>query len=634
MKRTFLFATLAGTCFAAVAQQAGPVNKDRVLRTHKADGHQFAVERPAAPASSSLRGSAFWSEDFSGGSIPAGWTNVDVGTLGTAPDVVFQWSNDPASVGPSALGYAPSSTFNGGTASNGYLWADSDRGLTSAPPNNHIAQLTTTAIDCSGQPSVLLTFDALIGVFDFDANENAIVRVSTDLTNWTTYQAFPCLVTGGAGPPCTRWSGNPDEVAIDISATAANQATVYIQWQWTGGWEYFWAIDDIALSPLPEFERSVSDAYMSHVGDGLEYHRIPSSEFLADFILGLVVTNEGANDQTNVTLTATITDEGGAEVLSGSETFGPLTTGQTDTMEVAVPIPGPLAPGTYSVTFSVSSDQDDQEGNTANDVIVRTFEVNDDVYSLDGIGVHPPALENTTSLGTNSFVGGEDALYCLTFFSINEQTTVYGLEALLAAGTEVDAQVIFTIHTSADVDNDIINNPIAESDFVSVTAADIAAGSIDGVFFGGPAVLDPGGYYAAISLYSNGNTADVRIVDDITVAQPNGASLIHLQGEGFFTNGNAHAIRLLLDPTVGINEVGDELTGVTMYPNPTNGTLWVNTEAEGRHFIEVYDVLGALVHTVNFNNLTTIDMSGLAKGVYTVRVANDNASTARRITVQ
>ena len=35
--------------------------------------------------------------------------------------------------------------------------------------------------------------------------------------------------------------------ALDISATAAGQSDVLVQWSWTGNYEYYWLMDDYAL---------------------------------------------------------------------------------------------------------------------------------------------------------------------------------------------------------------------------------------------------------------------------------------------------------------------------------------------------------------------------------------------------
>ena len=213
----------------------------------------------------------FWTEDFSGGSIPAGWTNID-DTSVPGEEVVFAWSNGPDSVGISALGFLPSSTFMSATASTGYLWADSDRQLGGAPAIPAHMEATTTTIDCSGHNTVLFTMQSLIGVYENNASEFVKVNVSNDGGNtWDSYFPFPCLTAAGdVLPPCDRWSYNPQMVEIDITATAANQSNVMLQFEWDSGWEYFWAIDDLALSEIPLYDRNLLFGVISHTGSGIE----------------------------------------------------------------------------------------------------------------------------------------------------------------------------------------------------------------------------------------------------------------------------------------------------------------------------------------------------------------------------
>ncbi|MBK7083704.1 MAG: hypothetical protein IPH53_03175 [Flavobacteriales bacterium] len=452
--RKFYSSALALTLgsLAAQAQLAHP--QLALPKSHSAaDNAAYQAPRPAA-SQAEERGTPWYTEDFSGGTIPAGWTNVDDLTPMGDPNVLWVWSNDPAAVGVAALGYTPSSIFGATTPANGYLWCNSDRGLAAAPASDHHTVLTSTAIDCSGQPSVQLSFQSLIGVFDYDAADNVKLRVSTDMVNWTDYVPFPCLVTGAASPPCTRWSANPQTVELDISAVAANQPTVYLQWEWLGGWEYFWAIDDIQLAPLPQYERVLISSYVSHAGDGFEFGRIPRTQLPTDFILGAAARNSGANPQTNLVLTVDVMDPGGNPSFSATQTFASVLPGDTATMEELVTLPGSLAEGLYSVDVRVSSDQDVDEGNPDNDTVARAFELDDYLYGLDGIGVSPgtPVL---TSTGSNSFgdstVSLDDGLMLFTFFRISAPTTIYGLEAALATGTVEGGQAVFTIHTYDDI---------------------------------------------------------------------------------------------------------------------------------------------------------------------------------------
>lgn len=631
MKRTLLLTTLTG---AAVLVSAQSLDIPRERQEQKPAFAGMRNDRPHAAIAAGAERAVFWSEDFSGGGIPAGWTNQDVMTPSGQTPVTFAWSNDPSAVSVAALNHPHMVTFNGPTASNGYLWANSDRGLASAPATNHMTELTTTAINCSGQESVLLTFESVIGVYDNDASTHVKVRVSTDLTNWTDFYPFPCLTTGSPAPPCQRFSANPQSIALNISSAAANQSTVYLRFQWQGGWEYYWAIDDIALASVPEYERRLGGAMLSHMDPDLQFGRVPRGQLFPDFHLGAYVDNFGSNAQTNLTINAVVTAPGGGTAFSAAQTFGSIPGAGADTMYQTVTLPSGLAEGVYTVNYSITSDQNAEEGNTADDTFERRFALDDALFSLDGIGVHPTSIESTTSLGTNSFTDAEDGLTLFTYYNLASAATVYGMEALLAPGTVAGAQVVFIIYPAENVD-DMLGAPVAESEFIEITAEMIAAGRVTGQFMDGSVNLSAGEYYAGVVLYSNSGGEHVRIVDDISVAQANGASLIHIIGgsqPGLYGNGNAIAVRLHMTNIVGMDEVA--LSNVSIYPNPTTGALWVSTGDQSNSHVEMRNALGSIIHSGNFNAHTAIDLGGFAKGVYTIRIANDKGSYTQRVVLQ
>ena len=586
----------------------------------------------AIPNTGDARVTPFWTEDFSGGAIPSGWTNTDDTSI-PAEVVTFQWSNVPTAVEVAALGYTASAVFQATSASNGYLWCNSDRGLTGAPAVPQHTQLTTAAIDCSGEASVLFSMQSLIGVYENPANTAVKLRVSTDLLTWTDFAPFPCLVTGAAAPPCTRWSGNPEMVEIDITAVAAGQATVYLQFEWNGGWEYFWAIDDLALSSVPDYERNFLFGVISHASEGLEYGRIPTSQLGSDFVLGAQVRNFGQMPQTNMTITADVLDPSMAPSFNTSQTYASVAPGDTAFMNNAVALPATMPQGLYTVNFAVTSDNDADEENTADDSVQRTFEINDDLYSVDNLGNNPAGTEIVASLGTASFVGGEDGLIAFTKYDVLNDLTVYGLEIELTAASVAGATLVAALRDTADVYADITTILLAESDLYVLTAADVAAGVVQ-VPFLSSYVLTPNAYYAGVEMFSNANAEDMGIKDDATTPQPNDASLIYLAGDQVYTNGNALAIRLVTAPiTIGINEV-EELSGISVFPNPSNGIFTVNAAVAGVYTVEVTNVIGEIVHAERINGTTSIDLSNVAKGVYMVRVSSETASTVQRVTLK
>jgi hypothetical protein len=629
MKRTFLLAAMVTGALGASAQSGGASG----ITAFKGPKGSTSVGTPSfqhpTPSFEALRAAAFWSEDFSGGSVPTGWTNTDDLTPSGTPEVTFQWSNDPAVVGPSALGYVPSSVFGSTDANNGFLWANSDRGLSAAPGTDHLTRLTTTVIDCSSQPTVLLTMQSLVGVFDYDATTNVRVNVSTDNVNWTSFVPFPCLETGAAAPPCVRWSANPQAVAVDISSAAANQSTVYVRFEWLGGWEYFWAIDDIALSPIPDFELAMNYGVLSHTGFGEEYGRTPSAQLNPTFNLGSQVRNFGINTQNNVTLSAEVRNASNVLVVSASDNAGSLANGDTATMNEFVTLPA-LAEGIYTGTFAVSSDEIGNDSETANDTILRTFAIDDLSYSLDGIGVHlgDPV---TATIGTASFTTSDDGSYFMTFYPVRATMSVFAIDVLLDATTAEGGQIIASIHDSSAVLGGDVDSPFIESLDYTVTAADVTNGIARVPLYGG-VELTPGAYYAAVQLFSNADANRIMMVDDNTVPQPSLASLIYLPDEadpGPYTNGNAIGIRMILDPAASIIE--NELAGVSVFPNPTDGLVQVVVDQPQAVDVTVMNVLGEVLNTGRFVGRTTIDLTGYAPGIYSIRVSDGKASTTHLV---
>ena len=652
MNRSLLFSTALGVVASASAQSPKHATGEHVLPVKRSEA---MVHR----GSNDARGgtAAFWSENFAGGGIPAGWTNVDIGTPSGQPNVTFQWSDDPTAVSVASLGHAHMAQFNAADATNGYLWANSDRGLTAAPAENHVTQLTTTAIDCSAEPTVQIRFQSVIGVFDLDANANALLRVSTDGQNWTDFQPFPCLVTGGSQPPCSRFSANPTEAQINISSVAANQPTVYLQWQWTGGWEYYWAIDDVRLLPQPEFELMMLSSYLSHTGTGEEYARLPSGQLNSTMLIGAEVQNFGSADQNDVSVETVVSGPSGFTVSAG-----PLSILSTESalVEASQSI-GTLNNGTYTAVSTLSSAATDADpSNNSNE---RWFEVTDAVYALDGLTNPPSEDANFGVIGTGLFPGVTDGMVLATYYELRAPLTVYGIEIGLI-GTNTPGQFFPTVAGGA------ITGMLLDSS--NIDFSDVAAGTWDtppapvhstngglidltqdyvdlGVvrleFLNDQGdqgvVLSAGGYYAGAELYGNGESSPIRVLDDISVAQPGDASVFWdptTTPPHWWSNGNAIAIRLLLEPFdplegLGINDA--ELAGVSMFPNPTTGEFAITMAKPGVYMVEVMNVLGERVlHTRTVGERTDLDLSGHAAGVYMVRISDGNATTVKRLTVK
>ena len=86
------------------------------------------------------------------------------------------------------------------------------------------------------------------------------------------------------------------------------------------------------------------------------------------------------------------------------------------------------------------------------------------------------------------------------------------------------------------------------------------------------------------------------------------------------------------EPT-GIKDVAP-LSGISIYPNPSEGLIRVNMDEQDTYMVEVINVLGELVYTSSVSSNTSIDLNDFGKGVFVVRVSTDEAAYTERVIVQ
>jgi hypothetical protein len=200
-----------------------------------------------------------YSQNFSGANLPAGWQNIDNSTGG-------KWARKT-----SAKGFASS------TASNGFYIFDSDAAGDDGKAED--ADLITSAINCSSSNFVALQFEQYFQQFQ---SSEGTVSVSTDGQTWNTVYTV------------NSTSDNPEVVTVNISSFAANQATVYLKFNYIGNYDYWWAIDDIKLFEPPAYDVSV------------ETLNVPRFTGLKDQAISGTIKNKGYLPLTSVDLSYSV----------------------------------------------------------------------------------------------------------------------------------------------------------------------------------------------------------------------------------------------------------------------------------------------------------------------------------------
>ena len=635
MKKNYLIVVLL-TLSSVLSSQS---SSNKLIRKH-----EFKNKKINSSIIPQSRGLELWSSEFD---TAGHWSITSSGTDPTAWTI----SSNPT-FNSSIQAGTPFTDFLSATASNGFLYIDSDgAGGTDGDGLEIITKATlNTPIDLSGEPKVVLTFSHNYRWWQ----DTRGVRVSGDGgVNWTTYQ----LTCGANDPgncigcgandnyPNLQDSENPEITKLDISSVAGNQSNVLIEFYYQDNdfWAWYWVVDDVKISRKDNHNIENQAAWIwQETHYGAEYGRTPITQVGTNWVIGAQISNDGVNTQTNVTLNADF----GSFVSSDSI---PLL--EPDSSKAVESLKSlNLAVGQYQGTYTVKSDSDDVTGpNFLDNTNDRNFEITTDIFSLDGIGNHPAGTEILGSLGSNSFTGVEDGLICATMYPFLNNDTINSVRALITSTTVANSEVILFIIDSLSFTTGLFgNNSIFISDLYTVTTQDVANGYIEipvgnvssnGQLFESLAIT-PGNYYFGLQLNSLGGTYDIRIIDDETIGQPGFSSAIWYPNDpdnvGYYSNGVAFAIRLNLGDNTVPNTTGiiENNNTNSIYPNPSNGEFNIAASSNELSDLTVKDITGKIVISKVFSSNTIVNLNNYAKGVYVVEIKNKKGIFTQKIFLQ
>jgi hypothetical protein len=82
-----------------------------------------------------------------------------------------------------------------------------------------------------------------------------------------------------------------------------------------------------------------------------------------------------------------------------------------------------------------------------------------------------------------------------------------------------------------------------------------------------------------------------------------------------------------------LSNVKNQIEGLQVYPNPvTNGTFYINTNADSTKEVVVYDVLGKQV--VKTTTTNAVNVSNLKGGVYIVKITEEGKTATRKLVIK
>ncbi|PBQ31287.1 hypothetical protein CNR22_05750 [Sphingobacteriaceae bacterium] len=117
------------------------------------------------------------------------------------------------------------------------------------------------------------------------------------------------------------------------------------------------------------------------------------------------------------------------------------------------------------------------------------------------------------------------------------------------------------------------------------------------------------------------------ILTQQALVNPTSSTVYTLTGTDFRGCSASAQVAVNVSACVGLNEISSELTGVNLYPNPTNGLFTVGLANGVTKQVIVTDVTGrVVVNTKSSEDQINVSVDGLAAGVYSVKITSGNAN--------
>lgn len=566
------------------------------------------------------RGTPIWSDDFSG---TVTWTMTNTGTppadwvVGTA---------------------APAGTYSAGmgaiasTSGGNFAMFDSD-GVGSGTSAQD-AVIYYGPIDLTGNSAVSLEFESYYRRYLGNAYVvTGVGTATTAPTTWDQVEVHSGLATNIA-------TANPELTAVNVSSSIGGSQFAYIGFQYIGGWDYAWMVDDVALMVTPPNDVSLSNSKWASQ-DGVPYtvfHTAQSASI--DNTFWGTITNNGSANATNATLSVTATASGAGAPYVGTGTTQTLTPGQmyddstTSTWSLGTTV------DSWGVDIAASYVESALDNSPNDNLRQVTFSTNNTIWGRDA--------NDYDYSGGGLWNGAGNAYEMGPEFDVYTDMDVYGIDVAFNGNT-VDGTIVYGViymvdPTTGDFNPIYTGSGTATGEYAINAATDLSSGGANWITLpidGGPVTLTAGNIYI-VCVGHYGGTDDVVLLNGNTTAPDQTVFILDGTDNTWYFMTSTPSVRVNTDNTIGLEEEMTNATLAQAYPNPTNGltTIGYTLENAANVSIQVTDVTGKVVATVNEGSkvagthTANVDFSEMNAGVYFYTLVSGNERITKRIVVR
>lgn len=372
-----------------------------------------------------------------------------------------------------------------------------------------------------------------------------------------------------------------------------------------------------------------------------------ASEF--NFDIGSRVYNYGLDNQTNLMLTATVTNPSSAVVYD--ETVGPFSVVAGDSIDI---IPGgafslpafslaTYPAGRYTVTYTLDLGTTDEYD--ADNIVTSDFVVNDSIFAMGTLDVLTglPVANNGYRPSTNNNTFGE----CIVLRDANASRIGVAGIYFSAQGTTVDLtgeEMALSLYRWDDVFVDLDDANLAFNSLNPVAfgyyyyPSDLQGETVFGEFNTSVALLDNQRYLACVQtvnteVYLGFDSKTNYVWNEAYYLQP--VTPIENDGAYFASGFGADVVPAMGLMVFDAAEAGlNEETSIEghAYPNPAVDVVTVSVNAEGNATLNINDLAGRTVLSQNVtleNGKTSVNIASLNSGSYLFNVTLENGQTSQ-----
>lgn len=539
-----------------------------------------------------------FSEDFNGGNVLSNWTVIDNdgNTVNTAIAALFPnaWvvSNDLQGTGGIDSVASSTSWYTPGDTADDYLITPAIS-LT----NNNILEFQIRGRDAAFldryELYISTTTPTIAGL---QANVPLVVDTSTNA--WTT-------------------------ITVDLQAAGYSNQTVYFGWRNNSIDKFILDLDDVVV-----FTPSSDASALAVVDPVGEYTQVPLPYADTLRFAGFAV-NSGIDTISNLRYRFNVYRNN--SVVFTDSTASRPTTFPGDTAILLSTANYPLTQtGTYYVEYITAYDGTDSDPSN-NTIVTDSIVVTDSTFARDNgqlAGSLSLGAGATGEIGQEFYIDQADTLTSVTIFIQNNSGAM--------TGQPLSLNVRNVNGTPGPI--------IASSDTVIYTATGAAALNLT--------FNNAGGYVALPA-----DTFMIGVVEGdsaLTLAYSNaeftpGATWVQLNGTWRNSEAFNFLVAYFVRPNLGtpnmvtsIVDLGKvEATGISVYPNPSNGLFtldMIQSKQAVSVDLQVQDISGKVVYREQFNANSLvnrqINLSDLSKGIYFMRVDNGIEQFTKKLIIK